>query len=87
MKEYDRIIAEDWVSEEWGDRRQELVFIGSKLNEAEIRAAWTLACALHMKWRFTEHKLEIFWKLPFHLRRADHRCLMSVEWITLISRT
>mmetsp|Transcript_27106 Transcript_27106/g.54174 ORF Transcript_27106/g.54174 Transcript_27106/m.54174 type:complete len:294 (-) Transcript_27106:94-975(-) len=67
MKEYDRIIAEDWVSEEWGDRRQELVFIGSKLNEAEIRAAWTLACALQMKWRFTEHKLEIFWKLPFHL--------------------
>ena len=24
---------EDWVSEEWGDRRQELVFIGSNLDE------------------------------------------------------
>ena len=39
VKEYDRIMAEDWVSEEWGDRRQELVFIGMKLDEAEIRAA------------------------------------------------
>lgn len=39
MKEYDRIMREDWVSEEWGDRRQELVFIGAKINEADIRAA------------------------------------------------
>ena len=38
-KEYDRIMREDWVSEEWGDRRQELVFIGAKLVEKDIRAA------------------------------------------------
>ena len=39
MAEYDRILREDWVSEEWGDRRQELVFIGSNLDEADIRKA------------------------------------------------
>lgn len=38
MKEYDRIMSEDWQSEEWGDRRQELIFIGTNLNEADIRA-------------------------------------------------
>jgi len=39
MAEYDRILREDWVSEEWGDRRQELVFIGSNLDEGDIRKA------------------------------------------------
>jgi len=39
MREYDRILAEDWASEEFGDRRQELVFIGVKIDEAEITEA------------------------------------------------
>ncbi len=35
-KEYERIINEDFVSEEFGDRRQELVFIGANIDEDQI---------------------------------------------------
>jgi len=35
-KEYERIVKEDFVSEEFGDRRQEIVFIGASLDEAAI---------------------------------------------------
>jgi G3E family GTPase len=38
-KEYERILREDFVSEEFGDRRQEIVFIGVSLNEEEIISA------------------------------------------------
>jgi G3E family GTPase len=37
--EYARILSEDFVSEEFGDRRQELVFIGVGINEKEITEA------------------------------------------------
>jgi len=36
--DYARARREDWT-EEWGDRRQELVFIGQSMDEAGIRAA------------------------------------------------
>ena len=36
MKEYERILSEDWASEEFADRRQEIVFIGIGINEKEI---------------------------------------------------
>jgi G3E family GTPase len=39
MEEYERICSEDFVSEEFGDRRQEIVFIGVGLKEEEITKA------------------------------------------------
>jgi G3E family GTPase len=39
MEEHDRMLKEDFVSEEFGDRRQEIVFIGVALNEEEIKHA------------------------------------------------
>ena len=39
MAEYDRILKEDFVSEEFADRRQELVFIGTGLDSKQITQA------------------------------------------------
>lgn len=33
VKEYERILKEDWASDEFCDRRQEIVFIGTKISE------------------------------------------------------
>lgn len=39
LEEYKRILEEDFVTEEFGDRRQELVFIGVGLDEEKITSA------------------------------------------------
>ena len=36
-EEYERIMRDDWVTDEFGDRRQELVFIGVGYDEQKIR--------------------------------------------------
>lgn len=38
-KEYYRILKEDFVTKEFGDRRQEIVFIGANINQEEITKA------------------------------------------------
>ena len=35
-EEYQRILREDFVTDEFGDRRQELVFIGSNIDDEQI---------------------------------------------------
>lgn len=36
QNEYERILREDFVTEEFADRRQEIVFIGANINEGDI---------------------------------------------------
>jgi G3E family GTPase len=48
LKEYNRILEEDFVSDKYGDRRQEIVFIGLNINEEKITDALN-ACLLSDK--------------------------------------
>lgn len=76
----DRIMNEDWVSEEWGDRRQELVFIGSNLDEGDIRKAYKDEMVVYRA------QLRNYMDPSFQLKVVVHPCLMLVAPITWISK-
>ena len=53
--EYERILKDDFVTEEFADRRQELVFIGANLSEEDIVEALD-------KCLCTEEEMEVYKK-------------------------
>ena len=57
MALYDKIVAEDFVTEEFGDRRNELVFIGTNLDEKKIRD--TLESCLYSEEELEEYRRQL----------------------------
>jgi G3E family GTPase len=60
VKEYERIRNEDFVSEEYGDRRQEIVFIGTNISPQKISATLDVCLLTDQEMKEYRQKLRNF---------------------------
>eukprot|EP00538_Stauroneis_constricta_P011211 CAMPEP_0119561294 /NCGR_PEP_ID=MMETSP1352-20130426/17194_1 /TAXON_ID=265584 /ORGANISM="Stauroneis constricta, Strain CCMP1120" /LENGTH=627 /DNA_ID=CAMNT_0007609467 /DNA_START=87 /DNA_END=1970 /DNA_ORIENTATION=- len=75
--EYHRILSEDFVSDEFGDRRQEVVFIGVNIDEEKIRSVLD-ACLVSEK-GMNRYRQELNnWKAHMMARPSSRPSLFQV---------
>jgi G3E family GTPase len=78
-KEYERIRKEDFVSEEYGDRRQEIVFIGTNISPEKISAALDVCLLTDQEMEEYRQKLRNFMETISNERSTTSGGLFDVD--------